>query len=505
MEQIDYLSGLRRRWWVLVAAVMLGVFAGWATRSVSFGPTGPKRYEASAVILGSSDPNVTNLSTLSVLTTVGPVPRRVAHKLHYPDSPLDLAAKISTSPDQGSGVMWITAQSSTPTGAQQLANAFANQLVAYSIQGRNERSLADARWLRNQMNRLSNQIRQLEGRIASASPAEASLFTAQRDAKIQAYGALVTQYQQVTAGSFEPSSLQVIQRAGSASPVTQEGLFKGVSFSWRLTAGGILGFVLGLILALVIERFDRRIRTRDAAERSFGLPVLAEIPAGRRDRTPVVKRNGKVSSAAQPLPLLSAILEEGTSRLSGDRGNGSGRHRSQAILVTSPASGDGTSNVVARLATTFASDGKTVLVVSCDFRGSGVHRQFGVSNEHGLSDALSADEGQAFLKRYAVTTAVPNVWIVPSGRPPGNGGSVLGTERMRRILEEARSEVDVVLIEAAPVLADGDAAHLLRTIDSVLLVARTGKTTAEEARRTADILARLDAPVAGIALNGAGG
>ena len=500
MEPVDYVGGLRRRWWVIAAAVILGVLVGWLTRSVQLGTPGPRRYEASAAILGSSDVNQTNLATLSALTTVGPVPRLAAHKLHYQGDPRDLADQIDASGDQGSGILWITGTASTPIEAKHLANVFASELVKYTVVDQNQRALAETRWLQNQMQRLSNQIDVLDKQIGTASAAD-SLIVARRNSMIQAYGALVTRYQQVTAGSFEPSGLSVIQRADAGTQVTSSNGFLGhVSLTFRLVVAGILGLVLGLILALVLERVDRRIRTREAAERSFGLPVLAEISDGR---TAVVKRNGRLSST-EGLPLLGALLEEGTARLAGDFGNGNGRRRSQMILVTSPTSAESKSSVVARLATTYASEGKRVLILSSDFRGNGIDRQFGVSSEHGLSDALLVPGGEGgSLERYVVSTKVPNVWVLPSGRPPMTGGIALASDRMRRIMDEARSEVDVVLVDAAPVLVNGDAPHLLREIDSVLLVARAGKTTTDEAKRTAEVLARLDAPVAGVALSGA--
>jgi capsular exopolysaccharide synthesis family protein len=502
MEPVDYLSGLRRRWWVVVAAVLIGILVGWVTRSVPLGTPGPKRYEASAAVLGSSNPDVTNLATLSTLTTVGPVPRLAAQKVHYSGDPRDLADQVDAPGDQGSGILWITATASTPAEAKRLANVFANELVKYTVVDENQRALAETRWLQSQMQRLSNQIDVLDKQIGIDSAAD-SLLVARRNAMIQAYGALVTRYQQVTAGSFEPSSLSVIQRAALGTRVTSPSGFLGaLSLTWRLVVAGILGLVLGLILALVLERVDRRIRTREGAERSFGLPVLAEISDGRG--TPIVGRSGKVTPA-EPLPLLGALLEEGTARLAGDLGNGNGHRRPQTILVTSPTSGEGKSSVVARLATTYASEGKRVLVVSSDFRGGGIDRQFGVSNEHGLSDALLAQEEEPALERYIVSTKVPNVWLLPSGRPPMNRGSALASDRMRRILDDARSEVDVVLVDAAPILMNGDAPHLLRDMDSVLVVVRTGKTTTDEAKRAADILARLDAPVAGVALSGARG
>jgi capsular exopolysaccharide synthesis family protein len=163
---------------------------------------------------------------------------------------------------------------------------------------------------------------------------------------------------------------------------------------------------------------------------------------------------------------------------------------------------EGKTSVVARLAMAYSENGKKVLVLSCDFRRPEVHRLFGVSNQPGLSDALMSNDRRGILEYYAQRTALGNLRVVPSGRIPRNPGRLLGSERMRQILEEARSEADIVIVDSTPVLANGDVAYLLREVDSVLVVARTGRTTVDEAKRTAEILGRLGAPVAGVALNG---
>jgi Mrp family chromosome partitioning ATPase len=73
---------------------------------------------------------------------------------------------------------------------------------------------------------------------------------------------------------------------------------------------------------------------------------------------------------------------------------------------------------------------------------------------------------------------------------------------MRDALAEARMEADVVLLDTPPVLATSDASHLFPQVDTVLLVARAGKTTMEVAERSSELLRRMRAPVVGIALNG---
>jgi capsular exopolysaccharide synthesis family protein len=160
--------------------------------------------------------------------------------------------------------------------------------------------------------------------------------------------------------------------------------------------------------------------------------------------------------------------------------------------------------VVGSLAAAYAESGKKVLVISCDFRHPVVHRFFKVPNDQGLSDALTSGNGRGLLEPIAMSTGLPNLKVIPSGSSTENPSALLSSERMGRALEEARQAADVVLLDTPAMLTDGDAAYLVDDVDSVLVVARTGKTTSDEAERTAEILERLDAPVAGVALTSNG-
>jgi capsular exopolysaccharide synthesis family protein len=505
MESVDYLSGLRRRSWVIAAAVAVGVLVGWLTRSVPLGTSTPKAFQAGAAVLGSSDPTVTNLSQLSALTTIGPVPRHAAHDMKYEGDPRELAGMISVSADQGSGIIWVYATAPTPENAVQLANTFAAELVKYAGEGRAKVSMAQATWLQGQMKRLAREITQLDAEIATSAPAAASLLTVERDAKIQSYSLLVSRNQDLTAAALAPSPLQVVQKA-SANLTASKALIGPITLAWRLVVAGVLGLLLGLALALVLERFDTRIRTKGGAERSFGMPVLAEIPPLRGKRhEAIVKADGEISRGAEPLRLLGALLAPGDSDHISLPDDGNGRPRAQVILVTSPSVAEGKTSVAARLAMAYSEKGKRVLVLSCDFQRPEVHRLLGVSDRPGLSDALLSTERGGIVEHYAQRTALGNLRVVPSGPIPTNPGKLLGSERMQQILEEARREADIVIVDTTPVLSNGDVAYLLREVDSVVVVAKTGRTTVDEAQRTAEILGRLGAPVAGVALSGSTG
>jgi Mrp family chromosome partitioning ATPase len=74
---------------------------------------------------------------------------------------------------------------------------------------------------------------------------------------------------------------------------------------------------------------------------------------------------------------------------------------------------------------------------------------------------------------------------------------------MRRALQEAKELADVVILDTAPLLAEGDTAHLLPAIDDVLVVARAGKTSQDVAQRAHEFLERLGAHVIGVVLTDA--
>jgi succinoglycan biosynthesis transport protein ExoP len=159
--------------------------------------------------------------------------------------------------------------------------------------------------------------------------------------------------------------------------------------------------------------------------------------------------------------------------------------------------------VVANLALTFAQAGRTVILLSCDFQHPRIHELFGVSNMGGLADALESSADGTVLNGHIKATPVRHVRLVPSGGRRQNPAGLLSSNRMRDALEEARQQADIVLVDTPPLLTSAEVAHLFPMVDAVLVVARARKTTQDLAERAGELLKRLDAPVVGVALNGA--
>jgi capsular exopolysaccharide synthesis family protein len=524
VNPVEYLRILRRRWPIIAAIVAVALAAAFLTTSVV--PVGPavRSYEATTVILNTSTlnvPGIANLATVAALTTVGDVPVRVAKKINYEGDPVILGGRIRAVAETETGILRITATSREAEEAKTLADAFADELLLFLVDRKAVTIASQTEFLNNRIEDLETEIGALEARIADPNTPEplVRLATARRDARIRILSVVNEQLASLVSAVAEPTALQIIQKA-SPRPVFQGGGFQPPrSRGGRMFFAGVLGLLVGVGIVLLLERIDTKIRTKRAAEEHFALPVLAEIPRlSWRD-----SRRVTVTAAEEPRSALAdsfRLLEAGVSRsLDGERrqeqeptteaipgvrkeAHPNGPPRSRTILVTSAAPGEGKTMVVANLAATYAELGKKVLVLSCDFRRPRIHRLFGVPNDQGLSEALEASNGRPLLRGHVRSTSLTNIRVVPSGTTPESAGELLTSRNMREALAEARMEADVVLLDTPPVLATSDASHLFPQVDTVLLVARAGKTTMEVAERSSELLRRMRAPVVGIALNG---
>jgi capsular exopolysaccharide synthesis family protein len=512
VKPIDYLKALRRRWIDVALAVVVALAAGWSIATVNHPGPVIHTYQASAVMVntGYQSSGLTNLPTLAALATVGDVPQRVAKDIGYEGDPATLAGEIKATADPQSAVLTITATTSTPAQSVKVANAFARELIAFTGSEQATNSTAQGAALTDQLKQLRAQIGTLDDQVAAATGTNRQILTAERDAKVQQYGLVFQAYQQLASAIVGPSGLEIIQ-AKSAQEISTGGLKAPRSKTSRMILAGFLGLLLGGVIVLVIERFDSRIRTRQQAENGFGLPVLAEIPylaRPMRKGLSLAASTHPKSRTADAYRVLGARLtlpREGSSPNGSGNGDGSvgGSGPPSVILVTSPGPGDGKTTVVANLAATFAERGKRVLLMSCDFRRPRLHRVFGLKNETGLVDAMQDGHAGSMLNGHVLDTSIKGVQLVNSGAPPDKPGEMLGSPPMRLAMADARLRADIVIVDSAPILTTSDAAHLVPDVDAVLIVARGGRTTAEVAERTAELLHGLRAPVVGVTLNAA--
>jgi capsular exopolysaccharide synthesis family protein len=168
------------------------------------------------------------------------------------------------------------------------------------------------------------------------------------------------------------------------------------------------------------------------------------------------------------------------------------------IMITSSGPREGKSFTLANLAVSMAQAGKTVLVLDVDMRNPIQHKLFGLDNGQGLSIALLQDQD---YQQYIRETAVPGVMVLTGGPIPPNPAELVGSKRMKRLLEEASEQYDIVLIDTPPIVAVTDAAILAQEVDGVILVLASGEVNKDFAQRAKELLDKVGAKILGAVLN----
>jgi tyrosine-protein kinase Etk/Wzc len=258
-----------------------------------------------------------------------------------------------------------------------------------------------------------------------------------------------------------------------------------------------LGILVGLGVAVLLDRLDDSVRSPAELQEGMGLPVLAMIPSSKGLDKTRGKDEGPITlvTHADPRSPVAEAYRSLRTNLAFARA----RHELETIVVTSPGPSDGKSTTVANLATTFALQGQRTLVIDADLRRAVLDRTFGVNRSPGLSEVAA---GMATFAEAVQPTAVERLFVLASGAFPPNPSELLGSAAMRDVIAEAKAGFDVILFDSPPVLAVTDAAVLSTMVDGTILVVRAGSTAREAVRRTLAQLRAVHGRLLGGVMNG---
>ena len=255
-----------------------------------------------------------------------------------------------------------------------------------------------------------------------------------------------------------------------------------------LILAGVAGLVLALMLAVARDSLDSRIRSRRDAEDWFGAPVVGALPKPH-GWTPQMASSVAEERHSASLELLRARLQFTQSGIGGP-----------TILVTSAAPDEGKSTVAASLSAALARAGKRVIVVDADLRRPTLPNYLSVEADGpGLVDVLHArvalEEALVRVDPIPVTGSLGGsasengevqpirpgrLEVLPAGHVTSVAGDVLTPEGFGVLIDRLHERADYIVIDAPPLLV-ADALGLALQVDNVLLVARRGRTTRDQA------------------------
>jgi tyrosine-protein kinase Etk/Wzc len=259
-----------------------------------------------------------------------------------------------------------------------------------------------------------------------------------------------------------------------------------------LMIGFILGLVVGVGLALLIEFNDTTVKTAEEVTRATGLTAIGYIPLPADIDT----------SQAQPLPILLSnprspvaeayrVLRTNIQYFSVDK-------KIHLLSVTSPGKGEGKTTTVANIGISVAQQGNKTLLIDTDLRKARLHKLFRMPSTPGFTELILGDRTEDEVLR---PTEVENLDILTSGHLPPNPSELLSSRRTADILERLKERYDRIIMDTPPVLAVTDPAILGTIADGTIIVLQSAGTQLDAARETVKLLRQARVSVIGFVLN----
>ncbi len=252
-----------------------------------------------------------------------------------------------------------------------------------------------------------------------------------------------------------PATVKIISQA--SIPTKPQGRSKKIIFVLAV----FLSFILGIILAFIFEYLDPSVRSAVDINTAVQTPLLATIPLERQIQKRSLDKNDSPSYLAAYHELACKIRFFVNQK------------KMKAFLFTGPDVNQGTTTIVSNLGISLAKDfNKRVLLIDAHYHQPGVHKNFDTPLSPGLIEVLLGNT--VFSK--ACREIMPNLWMVSAGDFVNDPESLLDSQKMADIIEEAKEAFDIVLIDCADLRNYRDAISIARFTDAIALVVAEGKT-----------------------------
>ncbi|MBI1367278.1 MAG: AAA family ATPase [Planctomycetes bacterium] len=308
--------------------------------------------------------------------------------------------------------------------------------------------------------------------------------------------------------------------------------------------GALMGGAFGFGIVLLIGSMDRRLRSLDDAADTLGrLTMLGILPRLPDD----LAEPEHAAVAAHCVHQVRTLLQIGS--------DSQGR---RVFAITSPGAQDGKTSLALALGVSFAAAGSKTLIVDCDLIGGGLtlrvdaiirrkigqvlqreqlvteqqidealqiaqesNRRLGETlielgylqqedleqalslQEHTPVGLLDALEGEP-LEHCVADTGINNMAILPVGAAEAYDVCKVSPTSVRRLLEEARAQYDVIVIDTGPVPGSLEASHICAEADGVVMVVARGEQR-DLAEKSVNHLYSIGARVLGLVFNRAEG
>jgi tyrosine-protein kinase Etk/Wzc len=403
-----------------------------------------------------------------------------------------------------------------------LGSALANQLADLEI--RKKQLLEKYTPNHPEVLSLEQRIEVIEDKLGEIPAQEVALARISRELRMQEglYTTLNKQYEEAKLGvSSMVSFVSVVNRpVPETSPISP-------NRTLNMMAGAVLGLFVAVVVVFLLENLDVSISTIEDIENFIKLPVLGIIPNILSEKhidnwlTQVFRKERYTVDAFRSVLVVNRRYATGVIEsyhtLRTNIMSQMNTKESVSLVFSSAGAAEGKTLTAVNFALASAHSGIKTLLVDADLRRPAINQIFGTRKEPGLSDVLTgkSDWRDAVLEsadfimggldydQLMRFPGIENLKVLNCGTQPDNVIDILASANWRDIMEELKSEFELIVFDAPPVLLFADSLMIAKhASDGVVLVYKAGKIARGALKRAKEQIGGANAHMVGVVLNG---
>ncbi|MCL4861893.1 MAG: polysaccharide biosynthesis tyrosine autokinase [Caldilineaceae bacterium] len=514
MEIQTYLAIFWRRKWVIISTALLSLITvaalAYLTTPVYVSSTTLRVATVGANTLSTGRPDIEY--TLRLMNTYANIVNSRNTRAELVERlDLDERPALTVSIIPGTELMRIEAEATDPVVARDLAAAAAEIVIRQSQEQFRGGGQSTQEILARQIAQIERELEQARtdyDTLLEQQPENTGAISAATQSiqlKERTYASLLEQYESARIQeALRANSVFIVDAAETPSQPSKP------RTELYLALGLIVGLVLGIGLAFLLDSFDSTLHTPGQIEAVTRLPTVGRIPLVH-GRAAIIDVNGTTNGYQAHMEAFRRLRVNLLSSVDSEP--------PQSIMVTSADAGEGKSTITANLALAMAKSGRSVVVLDCDLHKPTLHNVFKLSNEFGLTSVLTK---QVSVSGVVQKSAIPYVSVITSGPAllnPGKspellhitpsslvgrleqGTELLGTREMAQLIEQLKTQYDVILLDTPALLSVTDAAVLAPLVDSVVLVVATERSQRDAVRAMLELLDSVKVKSIGVVIN----